>query len=818
MKKKRGPLLALLVAVAAVLALQPVRSFAAPGSAQRPGLKMAAHAAFDGSFKYGEWLPIWVELENTGSDLEAEISVRLVGGTGTSVFATPASLPTGSRKRIPLYVLANNFTHELDVQLVKDKQVLASQKVAVSPRPNLNYLVGIVAPQRGALSILGTIILPGQSRLKELLDLTLADIPERAEGLRSLDSLVLNDVDTSSLTPEQKQALLAWVRQGGRLIVGGGAGAQRTASGLPAELLPLLPRRVIEVDTLPGLAPLANDLPIRVPGPFVIATGESDESQGRTLAMQDGVPLVRERTVGSGAVDFVALDLTVAPFDAWSGAPRFWETIVSPGSSYPDWLPPDASLRQMRSTPMYYALTNLPSLDLPSVRSLAVLLGIYILLVGPVNYVLLRWRKKLHYAWITIPVLTLAFSAGAFGLAYLQRGTDLILNKIATVRIQPDGTADVNSYIGLFSPAQQSYEIEVAGGGLLSPLSQDYNPWSAGAGGAGLNEMVFVQGEPGRVRGLTVNQWSMQSFATEGQWTDLGPITGDFALEGDQLVGTVHNGTAFVLTDVVLILGNTFARIGDIPAGQDAAATMSLPAASTTMPGAQVVYRIFEQEMMKSGPSGPPREAQLKQSVLESALQPGGWFIDPMSARIGTAGQSSRLKSLILVGWIDQAPPEVTVARRTPSVKTTALVYGTLSYDVAPEGRVSLPPGLLQGRLTGLPSEGGSCGQAGTAAVYIARGRALFDFQMPPELAGVSVDEMNLSIATDGGWMQPPAMAVYDWEKNDWTELQNQKMGSNVISDAQSLASDDGLVRVRLSAEGGTGGCYYLELGVAGTR
>ena len=64
---------------------------------QPPGLRMKAEAAFDGHFKYGEWLPIWVELENSGPDLDIEIRVRVTGSYGDTSFATPAPLPTGSR-------------------------------------------------------------------------------------------------------------------------------------------------------------------------------------------------------------------------------------------------------------------------------------------------------------------------------------------------------------------------------------------------------------------------------------------------------------------------------------------------------------------------------------------------------------------------------------------------------------------------------------------------------------------------------------------------------------------------------------------------
>ncbi len=47
-------------------------------------------------------------------------------------------------------------------------------------------------------------------------------------------------------------------------------------------------------------------------------------------------------------------------------------------------------------------------------------------------------------------------------------------------------------------------------------------------------------------------------------------------------------------------------------------------------------------------------------------------------------------------------------------------------------------------------------------------------------------------------------------------------MGINVFSDAAGVVgvvNDDGLVRVRLSSEGGRGGgCFYVELGLEGRR
>jgi hypothetical protein len=807
----RQPWAITFVLILAVAGLLATPALSAP-SAVQSSLSMAAEAGFDGYYKYGEWLPVWVELENAGPDLEAEVQVRVTGSWGDTVFAAPASLPSGSRKRIPVYVLPNNFSHVLEVQLVGGGNILRSQEVPVSPQPNITYLAGLVAPERGALTFIGGVSLPGQERPKNIVDLSLADLPERAEGLRSFDCLILNDADTSVLTPEQKAALEGWVRQGGRLVIGGGPGAARTAAGLPEILLPIRPRGEAEVSALPALAEFAGAEAVRVPGPFVVVTGEA--AGGRTLIAQAGLPLLQEAVVGAGVVDFVALDLAEAPFDAWTGTTAFWERLLSPGAAYPDWVPPDMSARQMKSGQMTYALSNLPSLDLPSIRGLGLLLVVYVVLVGPVNYLVLRWRNRLHWAWISVPLITLAFSAGAFGVGYALRGTDLILNKVATVRLRSDGSGDVTSYLGLFSPAQQSYEITVMGDSLLSPLNPDYNPWGPGGSNAA-GEMVFVQGEPSRVRGLSVNQWSMQTFMTEGRWPDFGTLEGDLQFDENILVGTLRNQTPFKLADAALLLGNRFERLGDLEPYAEVPVRMKLLDPGDPVFNQPLSFRLFQEQLGQPGPTGPPREAELKRLVVEATFDQGG--IGPaLQAHSGATGSVSQ--SLALIAWLDQAPPEIQVAGRTPSQQTTALLVAPISYRLAPAGQVSLPPGLLPGALVELPAEGGRCGPQ-ASSVWLGRGDAVFEFQVPEDIRSLEVDALNLLIQSEGGgWWEPPEIALYDWDAEAWVAIQEPVVGLNTIAEAAGLVRADGLVRVRLSSDNSPGSCLYLELGLEGSR
>jgi hypothetical protein len=802
-----GGLAALWVALFTIL---PCSTASAQGET---GLRLEAVAAYGGAFKYGEWLPVWVALENTGRDLEAQVQVLVRGRGGSTTYAVQVSLPGGARKRVPIYVLPNNFSRELEVQVVDAQGALvATQAVPVKGYPNITFLAGLIAPERGALASIARAKPPDPGRPVVLVSVAMAELPDRMAAMRSFDALVFNDVDSSSLTPAQRGALEGWVRQGGRLVLGGGAGARSTVAGLPQSLLPLSPRDELEVDELPGLAEYADGERVRVQGPFLVAGG--DVGPGRTLAAQEGAPLIRERVLGTGRVAWVALDLAGTPFDAWAGAGRFWERLLLSDASFPRGTPADVSPREMRSWQMTNALSNLPSLDLPSIRGLSILLAIYITIVGPVNYVVLRWRKGLQWAWVTVPALTLLFSGSAFALGYALRGTDLILNKVVLVNAQREGGALTDSYVGLFSPSRQSYEIEVQGRGLLSPIVQEGDPFGAGNTAPG-GEMTFVQGDPSWVRGLAINQWSMQTFMSEGDWPELGTVESDLGFTEGALVGTVRNATGQTLEDAVVVLGSKYVRLGDLAPGQEAQVRLELSSEDVTFFGPPISYRLFEKELSQPGPGGPPRDVQLKQQLLDAALSSNKY--SPISSF--RPMEVGNVRGLTLIAWLGNAPPEVRVAGRQPAQQTTALYLLPLDYRLPESGPVSIPPGFVESRVMQMPSEGGPCGPSGVPAVYIGRGEAIFEFDLPEVMADLKLDRLVLSLRSEGGWRQAPLVALYNWSEQSWGELSEPTFGDNPVSDTEAYVSSDGVVRVRLAVDGVSGGsCYVVGVGFEGEK
>jgi len=783
-----------------------------PPSEPDSSVEMKAYPAFEGNFKYGEWLPVQVFLTNNGADLDGEIRIPVRSSGGIINYSVRVELPAGAHKLITIYTLPNNFSRQLNVELYSAEELIASQRVSVQPSPNVNYFVGILSPQRGAISLINSVNIPGPRRPKTLIDIPLDQLPGRFEGLRMFDLLILNDQDTSTLKPEQKEALEIWVRQGGRLVVGGGAGAGTTISGLPETLFPATFETTELRDKIPALEVFVeNEYPIRVPGPFLIARIQSENAQ--ILAQDGSDSLIYEWDTGDGFVNFIALDPAVSPFDAWNGATAFWEKLITPGSAYSDALPTDVSSHQLFASNMPYALSNLPMLDLPSARGLALMLAFYILLVGPINYLVLHRMKRLQLAWITIPVITIIFSAASFGVGYLLHGTDIFVNKISIIQVAPTGDAKFDSFIGIFSPAQTAYQVEVRGGGLVSPLSPYYDPWNSQSPSTNMSRSIkLVQGDPAFVEGLSIDQWSMQSFMSEGSIAEFGTLQSDLALEGSSLVGTIHNQTEYSFEDAVVIYGSKFALLGTLTPNEKREVNIQLDNLGNPNIGMSVSYMIFDPASSADSSTSERRKTESRRIIVENLFDRTPPVFS--AKRFDDSGTLS-YQAPVFLGWIDQAPPEVRIIGAEPGEQATSAVLFPLAYETPASGPVAIPVGLIPGKLVSAPQSGGSCGPYGTTTVFLSQGEAIFEFRVPKKMADINADLLKLGFWSDSGVLEPMAADLYDWVKQDWVELTGIIQGINIIQDPSAFISSEGTIQVRIQ-DGNLNSCIYVSFGLEG--
>lgn len=560
LRRVRALLAGILLLAGLVPAAGPV--LAADPIVPPAGLTMSGQVLLDGHVRGGAWFAIAVDLENTGPAITGEL--RIAGGAASRTrFGTPVELATGSRKRFLLYAQPPSFGGNVVVTLVDGGgRAIAEAPVAVAVHDASQLVVGVIAENPARL-VRELDLLPSQTGANPVVvPLTPDKLPERLEAWAAVDRIVWQDVDTTQLTPGQLAALRGWVAGGGRLVLAGGTAGADVLAGLPDELLPYRPTTVRDVDPeslrafLGGLPETAATLPALA----------GEEGRGRVLARSGDRVIAADLAFGSGVVALLGFD----PATGWiAEGDRYdaplWRRYLTPRAGGTVGLTDDSQILS--------AVSNLPALALPPIGGLVVLLIGYIVLVGPVNYLVLRWLDRREWAWVTVPVLIAVFTAGSFGIGAAVRGSDVIIHEVAIVR-GASGTGDAlaQAYLGVFSPTRGTYQLRAPGGALLAaPINGDI----FGSDIAG--PLDVIQGEPSRIRDLAVGFGSLRAVRADSAVS--GPVvTSALRLEGGRLRGTITNGSDRALIGPAIVLGNSAVRLADVPAGGTAPVDLQLAA------------------------------------------------------------------------------------------------------------------------------------------------------------------------------------------------------------------------------------------------
>ncbi|HEY6012646.1 MAG TPA: hypothetical protein VIU37_01515, partial [Candidatus Limnocylindrales bacterium] len=636
----------------------------ATGAAAADLPTIEAHALLSGNARIGSWMAIQVHLVNDGPAVTGEL--RLAGGTqGQTRFGTAVDLPTQSDKRYLLYVQPPAFGSELEVILADGDRKVVSTKVKFAIHDATQLMVAVVAEHPdGIVANLG--LLPNQNQVAPLvMSLTPEELPERVEAWSALDRVIWQDVDADRLSPAQLEALRGWVAGGGRLVIAGGTAGPKVLGAFPDTLLPYRPVTTTDVPAA-SLSGLLGDLPEDA---TTLPALSGELIDGRALATVGGRVVAAERAYGSGQVSLLGFDPTANWIVDSKAAQGLWRRLLpartSSGLSFAD------------DSMLVSAVSQLPSLALPPVGGLIVLLAAYILLIGPVNYLILRRLDRREWAWLTMPVLVVVFTVGAYGFGIALRGNDVIVNEVAIVRGAvgaTDGTGQI--YLGVFSPSRGQYQLQVPGGALLSsPINGDV---FGGTGAA--SQLDVLQGDPARVRNLDVGFGSLRTIRAETAVT-VPLVDTDLRLEDGRLRGTVKNDSAETLHDAVVVLGGTVAPLKDLAPGAVATVDVSI---QNTQFGQSLSDKVVGQVFFPNGTTTNSSDLYARHSMVDQLTY------DPM---FGSTGMLDN-EGPVVLAWGSDDLLQVEVERQQPRRLGNVLYY--LPARMAVHGTTTFRSSLIR--------------------------------------------------------------------------------------------------------------------------
>jgi hypothetical protein len=266
---------------------------------------------------------------------------------------------------------------------------------------------------------------------------------------------------------------------------------------------------------------------------------------------------------GHGRVIVVPFDLEIPPFDRWTGKGAFLETITrwrrAPG------LPRFEAERLDAVAALPGRLNALPPFAL-----LMALVTVFIVLVGPANFLILRKAGRPQLLLLTIPAVSAAFVLVVVITGYILRGASTVGHEVVLLEaVNGDALARQTRVMSLFSPASRTYRLECPDGETLLPLEYDAAIRESGYRLGQLNDLPLKldQGHGWAVSDCPFAQWQARPFVGRSVRSMGRGVRVD--VEGAKL--TIANGSPWRIVRGFVVDGHAaglrFIEFGELAAG-----------------------------------------------------------------------------------------------------------------------------------------------------------------------------------------------------------------------------------------------------------
>lgn len=771
---------AAIIAVAA-LALAPLPLRGATS------VEISARALVGGHYQAGGWLAVVVSLVNDGAPTSGYVSTTSPDGTVRRF----VELPAGSNKAVTLYLRPQAFARTVAVRFEAPEGSTSTQ-VDTRAFERSSSQVAVVGD--GAGNLRPQVVGAAGAQIPEPIGIGVADVPERPEPLDGLAAIVWAD-DSSALTEVQRRSLERWVADGGQLVVLGGPDWQARTAAF-GDLLPIDSMAAVDGVALDGLGSWTGaGVPEADP---TAATGALRD--GATALISDptsGAPLLAFSGHGAGRVIYSALDLATAAYRGWEGAPMLWSRLLQSNEAIKQVFGGGMPIEEDAANAISSALSNLPSLAVPPAELLLAVIVGYILIIGPVSYLILRRLDRRELAWVTAPVLIVVFTACSYGIGTSIKGSQVIVNEIAIVRVAAGGTtAAIETYAGLFSPTRTTYDLTVEADALIAPL----NAQAFAPAGGNQQDVSYVTelGDPAHLRGLAIGVFGFQGVRATAIAEHSPALEVSWSLGEDDISGTVTNTGSEPMEDVAVIAPFGGRLVGDLEPGASEEFTLSTNNFNGS-PASDQVYGFGGFD----GSNPAQREQLMRRQVIDSLVGYGQFF--PGQGVDFGIGAS---RGPFVIGW-QPTPGPMPVTVDGHEVERYSHTVEVIS------GRPALGPGEVQldpaeMAISVLSSDGNVTIEPGW--VSLGDGEVVFGISLPLEAAGLEASSVRIVTGGDpsmvfmdqnagfGGFM--PAgytLSVRDPRSGEWVELGDLSQQSTYeIDDPASVLSGSGRIEARV--------------------
>ncbi len=747
--------------------------------AQNKGdVTLTAQVGFAGSCKDNRWIPIRVTVENKGADLQGRVQVAYQNGKGGQTgYGVDLSLPGTSRKEFFLYLRPDGYFQKLNINLTVENRIVETTPLNATCIAAESLLIGLLTDTPAAFGALSSV--KGTNGITRVFPLKLTDLPDRSQGWESLDALVVSGVDMGSITEPQRKALKIWLARGGKLLIAGGPKWQSTTSGLE-DFLPLDVNKTNTVDDLSSVQQYFNSSVTLNAQGTILAVGQPT-AKASVLITQGGLPVLSQKQVGFGRVYLLGADPVLQPFSTWADMGLLYQELLGAASARPVWMNP-----AWESSSANQALAAMPALGLPPTIYVLCLLGIYTLVVGPINYFVLRAIKRQEWAWISIPGFVFVFTLVAYFSGYLLRGAKPLLNRLAIVEAwEGVDQADARGLVGIYSPGRTKYTLQAGESFLAYPFDSNTQSLQADNGWLSLQQGTQIS-----LPDVLVESSGMKSALVSGSVPALA-ITDDLELtlyDGNPILsGSITNNSPYTIKNATLITTDAAKDLGNISPGE----TRKVQISMRPNPKGIEIYD-FQGQSMYTNYSNDDLDDEV---VRHNAL---------MRTMLSYQRESNKVTSgIYLTGWLDEDILSTSVQGQAFDSLDTTFYMLHLSPNIKTQpGDVKLTPGMF----TWTSSDPiGSPYALNQYAERIIDNGYVLNFKLATPLQYTTVKSLTLSLGqvSYGNATTPvknaASIALWDRTTFAWVQFDDLIWGDNNIPDPARFVGPGEEIRMKIA-------------------
>ena len=521
-------------------------------------------------------------------------------GQKVAAYGEEISLAAGEKKTFTFIPSALGNSGKIKIELTDDKNKVVYSE---SKQVNLvsigeNVMAGILSDDYSALNYFDGLEmkLSNYSGIVSTLELNKASLPADSGALSVLDYIILDNFDTASLSDEQFAALKEWVNNGGVLILSLGSNYQNVLHVFTDDFITgtigKLEKKDVKLGETVNIGSTENDKEV--------ADGqqstENEEESGHTLQSEedfiikdvdsvefafDGASELTElsdnqtayqKTVGAGNVVVLSYSLGMEPVISYANKDAMARLLLQTTAT-------DAVVTRLNggsynTSAMYSGIQLAKTADInkkPSGLLYGGILLLYVVLVGPVLYLILKTCKKREKIWIAIPLVSLAFTGIIYLTGFIYRVSRPLINTFSIVDIE-DSFKTEKVYANITCPKAQEYTVRIKEGYSEFRYNMDdysYSMFNSGDSGGKYDFLIRKTGDGTEI--LLDNDETFESTALYMKKTsenDMGAIDCDLQCTTTGFAGTITNNTDYDLKGVVVTFENYFYQVGDMKRGE----------------------------------------------------------------------------------------------------------------------------------------------------------------------------------------------------------------------------------------------------------